>query len=88
MRRYFVPLSIVLERIDHSDDREIGDILGAIIKRFNRIHPDYELVFTSLHKEGDVRLQEIRRFYEYLIRQEAEAGRNTSEVLLQPNGRP
>lgn len=52
-------METVLERIEHSDDREITHILNAISARYANYYPDWELLILSMHKDPDRRKEDI-----------------------------
>lgn len=53
------PMEAVLERIEHSVDREIAQILNAISARYANFYPDWELLILSMHKDPDRRKEDI-----------------------------
>ena len=45
----------VLERIEQADDFEINDIIQAVIRRYNLVFPDWEIIFLSLPVQSEKR---------------------------------
>ena len=57
-------LSGVMDRIGHADDIEINEIIQAVIRRYQRVYPDWEVVFLALPKNDPV---ERKRLLETIL---------------------
>ena len=56
-----------LKRITHSDDFELSQIIQAVVKRYQDVFPDWEVVFLSMPKNNpEVRMQTLT----YILRRE------------------
>ena len=44
----------MLTRIEEADDCEISEIIRAVIRRYQRVFPDWEVVFYSLPKADEI----------------------------------
>lgn len=59
---------MMLKRIEHASDEAMLEIVMAITRRYDRLFPDYEVLFTSLHREGPGRRKDIQQLCEFLLR--------------------
>ena len=57
-------LAGVLDRISHADDIEINEIIQAVIRRYQRVYPGWEVVFLALPKNDP---EERKRLLESIL---------------------
>lgn len=69
----------VLKRIEHASESEIHEMIRAMIRRYDRLFPEYEISFVSLHRNAPERQQDIRRLMDYLRRAEANGNEQREE---------
>ena len=66
-RKPDLPLSELVERIHDADDTQIRLVIDAVIERFGRMYPDWEVMFCSLPKnDPEARRIHAQRLIEYL----------------------
>lgn len=61
----------LIQRIEYADGMEIDEIINAIQRRYNRLHPDWEVVMLSLpagsesarREQGQLLIDFIRKHY-------------------------
>ena len=50
-----IHLNDILEAISRADDWEISEIIAAIVRRYGKVFPDWEVIFYSLPKDPSQR---------------------------------
>lgn len=56
----------ILKYIEQADDFETTEIIQAIICRFSRVYPGWEVLFLSVHKEPEQRKRDIEGLIQML----------------------
>lgn len=54
-------ISSFLQTIEQANDLEISEILKAVIRRYRKIHPDWEVAFLSLPTNNPKERRKILR---------------------------
>lgn len=67
----YIPHSII-KQIEEADDLAISRIIEAVIKRFSRLYPEWEVVFFSLHRDQQKRAEDIKELVKRLEMEEKE----------------
>lgn len=57
-------MKMLLSKIEYADDQEIAQMTQAIIRRYSRVFPDWEIMFLSMPKFDQA---ERVRTAEYLL---------------------
>lgn len=55
-----------LRAIENASDEEITEIIAALIRRYSRLHPEWEILFLSLPKEPTQRRRQLELMLEKL----------------------
>ena len=62
-----LPLSELVKAIHAADDTQIRLVIDAVIERFARMYPDWEILFCSLPKnDPEARRIHAQRLIDYL----------------------
>ena len=56
-----VKLGKALSVIEIADDIILNELIQSVIRRYRILHPDWEVLFYSLHRGGDERRADIVR---------------------------
>ena len=59
-------LPYILNRIKTADDYEISQMILAIVKRYSKVYPDWEVMFLSLPKDPEERREQLVLMMEML----------------------
>ena len=49
----------LIDRIEIANSDELSKLVGAVIRRYRVLHPEWEVVFYSLHRFGEKRESDI-----------------------------
>lgn len=58
-RKRSISIEDTLARIKKANDKEVQQIVDAIIHRYSIFFPDWEVMFFSMHKEPQQRAKDI-----------------------------
>ena len=59
-----IGIEVVLEWLHSADDRQISQVISAVIRRYNRIWANEEIIFLSLPRDDS---KERRRLIERIL---------------------
>lgn len=52
-------LKRILDRIENADDSEISEIINAVVRRYGRVYPDWDVMFLSVRKDPEKRKEDV-----------------------------
>ena len=56
----------LIKEIEQADDLLIGDVINAVINRYAKVNPEWEIMFLSVHKEPKERAKDIKAHIRFL----------------------
>ena len=56
--------SEILRRIERADDLEIGEVIQAVIRRYQKIYPEWEAIFLTIPRNDP---EERKRIMEMIL---------------------
>ena len=56
----------ILTAIEHANDIQISQIIRAVIRRYNLVFPEWDILFLSIPKEPDQRRAQLEDMLEHL----------------------
>lgn len=65
-------LKRILDSIENADDLQIGEIINAVIRRYGKVRPGWEVVFLSVRKDPEKRKEDVEGIIRMLRRTECE----------------
>ena len=55
-------------KIEHANDEEISELILAIQRRYDRLHPEWDTILLSLKKDPKEREQQFELFREFILK--------------------
>ena len=53
----------VLVYIEHANDLEIQEIMDAVERRFALAYPQWDVLYTAVHKDPELRRKDLQEYY-------------------------
>lgn len=63
-----ISLSIVLKAIENFDDPQLNEIIQAVIRRYQTLFPDWDVMFLSLSRNPEERRKQLDLTVDFLNR--------------------
>lgn len=56
----------IIRAIEQADDQLINAVISAVISRYSRVFPEWDVMFLSMHKDPKERAKDIKSHIRYL----------------------